>query len=276
MRTLDEIKQEIRGNFLADATLQEAYGLDPLKTFDDQFSKVSIEAIFTFIVAFSIWVFENILNTHTSDILNTIEKNAVSSIPWYHARCLSFQLGDFVTLNPETYRWDYPVIDETKRIIKFAAVRTVDVAGVTKLRVFVSKANKIALTTSEIQAFDRYIKEIGAAGTHFEIISQAPAQMSFKIQITRDPMVLGFDGKNLSDGSDVVGDAIRSYLDGIVYGGVFNKTRLIDAIQSVTGVVDVVLSEVKSGANIISGQNYESPGGAFTFDAVNSIITYTV
>ncbi len=276
MRTLDEIKQEIRANFVANETLQSAYGLDANKTFDEQFSKVSIEAVLTYVVAFSIWVFENILNNHKADITATIAQNAVCSIPWYHARCLAFQLGDFVTLNPETYRWDYPAIDESKRIIKFASVRTVDVEGVTKLRVFVSKANKAALTASEKQAFERYIKDIGAAGTHFEVISQAPAPMAFKIQITRNPMVLGFDGKSLADGSDVVGNAIRACLDGIVYGGVFNKTRLIDAIQAVSGVVDVVLTEVKSGANVIYGQNYESPGGAFTFDANNSVITYTV
>lgn len=276
MRTLDEIKQEIRANFVSDTTLQQAYGLDAGKTFDEQFSKVSIEAIITYVFAFSLWVFENILSNHKADISATIEQNAVCSVPWYHARCLAFQLGDFITLNPETYRWDYPVVDESKHIIKFASVRTVDIEGVTKLRIFVSKANKAALSASEKQAFERYIRDIGAAGTHFEIISQAPAPMTFKIQITRNPMVLGFDGKALADGSDVVGNAIRAYLDGIVYGGVFNKTRLIDAIQAVSGVVDVVLTEVKSGANVIYGQNYESQGGAFTFDANNSVITYTV
>lgn len=276
MRTLDKIKNELRANWVANETLRSAYGLDASKTFDEQFSKVSVEAIITYVVAVSIWVFETILDNHKVDIIAAIAQNAVCSIPWYHARCLAFQLGDFVTLNPETYHWDYPTVDETKRIIKFASVRTVDVAGVTKLRVFVSKADKAALSASEKQAFERYIQDIGAAGTHFEVISEAPAPMALKIQITRNPMVLGFDGKALADGSDVVGNAIRGYLDGIVYGGVFNKTKLIDAIQAVNGVVDVVLSEVKSGSNVIAGQNYESPGGAFVFDANNSVITYTV
>lgn len=276
MRTLDEIKQEIRANFVAEPVLQQAYSLDTNKTFDEQFSKVSIEAILTYIVAFSIWVFENILNKHKSEISTTIEQNAVCSIPWYHARCLSFQLGDFVTLNEDTYRWEYKVIDENKRIIKYASVRTVDVGGVTKLRVFVSKANKAPLTASEKLAFETYIKEIGAAGTHFEVISQAPASMAFTIQITRDPQVLGFDGKSLSDGSDVIGKAISNYLDNIIYGGTFNKTKLIDAIQAVSGVKDVVLTEARADANLIPGQNYESPGGAFTYNSAKSVITYTV
>lgn len=63
-------------------------------------------------------------------------------------------------------------------------------------------------------------------------------------------------------------DAIAAYIDGIRYGGVFNKTKLVDAIQAVDGVVDVILGDVKHAAHgqslvTLEGQNAESVGGLF-------------
>lgn len=276
MRTLEEIKQAIRADFVANNTLREAYGLDVTKTFDEQFSKVSIEAILTYIAAVAIWTLESLMAKHKADIDTRIMDNALCSIPWYHAQCLNFQLGHSVEFDPDTYRFQYPSVDENARIVKFASVRQLEVEGVTKLRIHVSRAGKDALTESEKQAFEAYIKEIGAAGIHYDIISQSPTPLSFKLQIVRSAMVLDANGNLLNGGGNVVNEAISGYLDNIVYGGVFNRTKLVDAIQAADGVVDIILSEVKVGADVIASQNIESPGGAFIFDLNGSEITYTV
>lgn len=276
MRTLDEIKNEIRANFVRDTTLQAAYGLDAAKTFDEQFSKVSIEAILTYIVAVSLWVFENILNNHREDINKTIAAQAICNVPWYHARSLAFQLGDFISMNAETYQWGYAVIDATKQIIKFVSVRQAESNGVTVLRIYVSKENKQPLSIDELAAFTAYIKEIGAAGIHYEIISQAPTNLSFTLQVVRNPMVLDSSGNRLSDGVNTVSEAVSGYLDNIVYGGVFNRTKLVDAIQNADGVTDVILQEVRIGSEASASQNIESPGGSFVHDFYNSVITFTI
>lgn len=276
MRTLDEIKNEIRANFVRDTTLQAAYGLDAAKTFDEQFSKVSIEAILTYIVAVSLWVFETILSNHKSDISSTIATQAICNVPWYHSKSLAFQLGDFIVMDADTYRWSYPVPDSTKQIIKFVSVRQVESDGVAVLRIYVSKENKQPLTADELSAFTAYIKEIGAAGIHYEIISQAPTNLSFTLQVVRNPMVLDSTGNRLSDGMNTVSEAISGYLDGIVYGGVFNRTKLVDAIQNADGVTDVILQEVRIGSEASSAQNIESQGGSFTHDFYNSVISFTI
>lgn len=276
MRTIDEIKQSIRADFVSNSTLQDAYGLDASKSFDEQFSKVSIEAIFTFIVAVAIWTLESLMDQHRKDINEAITKNAVCSIPWYYQRCLEFQLGHFVEYNPETYRFEYPEVDEASRIIKFAAVRQLEVEGVTKLRVYVSKSDKQPLSTAELEAFSAYIREIGAAGIHHEFISQAPTALAFTLQVVRDAMVIDMAGNRLSGSGKPVEEAISAYLDGIIYGGVFNRTKLVDAIQQADGVSDVILNEVRIGGEVITSQNIESPGGAFVFNPEGSQITYTV
>ena len=276
MRSINEIAQSIRADFVANSTLQEVYGLDVSKTFDEQFSKVSIEAILTYIVAVAIWTLESLMDQHQKDIDEAITKNAVCSIPWYHAQAMAFQLGHFVEFNPETYRFEYPEVDETARIIQFAAVRQLEVEGVTKLRVYVSKAGKQPLSPAELEAFSAYITGIGAAGTHFEIISQAPTSLAFTLQVVRNAMVIDMDGNRLSGSGKPVDEAISSYLDGIIYGGVFNRTKLVDAIQQADGVSDVILNEVRIGGEVITSQNIEAPGGAFVFNSAKSQITYTV
>lgn len=276
MRSINEIVQSIRAAFVANSTLQEAYELDTSKTFDEQFSKVSIEAVITYIMAYAIWALEFLMGQHQSDIDDAITKNALCSIPWYHARALAFQLGHFVEFNPDTYGFEYPEVDEAARIIQFAAVRQLEVEGVTKLRIYVSKAGKQPLSPAELEAFQAYIAEIGAAGTHFEIISQAPTSLAFTLQVVRNAMIIDPDGNRLSGGGKPVDEAISAYLDGIIYGGVFNRTKLIDAIQQADGVSDVILNEVRIAGEVITSQNIEAPGGAFIFDSSTSIINYTV
>ncbi|HBX45565.1 hypothetical protein [Limibacterium fermenti] len=276
MRTLNEIVQAIRADFVANSTLQQMYGLDRSKTFDEQFSKVSIEAILTYIVAVAIFTLESLMNRHQSDIDAAITKNAVCSIPWYHTRSMAFQLGHFVKFNPLTYGFEYPEVDEESQIIRFAAVRQLEVEGVTKLRIYVSKDDRQPLSASELEAFRAYITEIGAAGTHFEIISQAPTSLEFTLQVVRNAMVLDMDGNRLSGGGKPVEEAISNYLDNIIYGGVFNRTKLTDAIQQADGVSDVILNEVRIAGQAVTSQNIESPGGSFDFDIDHTIITYTV
>lgn len=276
MRTINQIVQSIRADFVANTTLKESYGLDATKTFDEQFSKVSIEAILTYIVAVAIWSLESLMNQHRKDIDEAITKNAVCSIPWYHTQALAFQLGYFVEFNPETYGFEYPEVDETARIIRFAAVRQLEAEGVTKLRIYVSKADKQPLLPAELESFRAYITAIGAAGTHFEIISQAPTSLAFTLQVVRNAMIIDMDGNRLSGGGKPIEETISAYLDGIIYGGVFNRTKLVDAIQQADGVSDVILNEVRIGGQVVSLQNIESPGGSFDFDRGNTTITYTV
>lgn len=276
MRTIDDIKKEIRSNFVTDNTLQEMYGLIPSKSFEEQFSKVSLEAIITYIVAVSIWVFENILFQHKIEIENKITRKANFSIPWYHQMALNFQIGDFLELDESTLMWKYPINKDGNKIIKYASVRTLTIEGVSKLQFFVSKEGKKPLTASELLAFETYIKEIGAAGTHFEVISKDPTRMSFDIMIVRDPMVLDFEGKSLSNGKEVVKLAINDYLSGILYGGTFNRTKMIDALQEVSGIKDIILTEVRAEGQSIYGQDYESISGSFSLDESTTRIDYKI
>ena len=272
-RTLDEIKQAIRADFAGNITLQEAYGLDPAKTFDQQFSTVSLEAIWTFIVASAIYLLELIIDKKETELEALIAAEYPFSFAWYYNRALAFQLGDTLAFDETSYKFAYPVQDESKQIVKFVAIRQREIEGVTKLQVYAAKAGKVALSASELDAFKAYIQQVGAAGTHFQFISLNPDLLTLNLAVTYNPQVLGYDGNRLAGGGKPVNEAIAAYLDGIKYSGSFSRTKLVDAVQAAVGVVDVVLGDVLMNGDLVNSQTCESTSGFFSASVINA--TYT-
>ena len=273
-RTHNEILDSIRADFVANVTLQEAYGLDPEVTFLEQFSKTSIEAIWTYIVASAIYLHELIIDKKQTEIETTIANKQSFSIPWYKANCLKFQYGDTLVFNEETYRFEYAAEDSEKQIVQNASVRTLIDEGVSKLQVFITKSGKAALTADELAAFKAYYNQTGAPGTHFDYVSLAPDQLTIDLTIVYDPQLIDSNGLLLSDGvTTPVNDAVDTYLDNIKYSGKFNRTKFIDQIQAASGVFDAVLGDVLMNGEAANAQLFESPSGFFEAATIN--VTYT-
>ena len=170
-RIFSDILMATRSGFVQNSTLQDAYGIDSSLSFDEQFSKTSIEAALTYVFSFCIWVYESIIFAKSDEILATINTEHEFSIPWYKSLALAFQLGDSLIYNESTFKHDYATIDASKQIVKYATIRQRQIEGVTKLQVFATKADKAAMTVDELAAFSGYIIQKGAAGTHFQFIS---------------------------------------------------------------------------------------------------------
>jgi len=272
MRTLDQINQGIKADFVANEVLQEAYGLDETKLFDDQFSKVSLESIIIYIVATAIWLLEVIVSQKETELESQIASEYPYSISWYYNKALSFQLGDWLAFDTN-YKFSYPVIDEAKRIVKFVAIRQREVEGVTTLQVFSTKAAKEALIEDEMAAFTAYMQQIGAAGTHFEFISLPPDNISLELVCVYNPQLLTLQGDRLGSSGKPVNEAIEAFLDGIKYGGSFSRTKLIDAIQMASGVIDIELGNVLLNGVLNATRSFESPSGFFKSLAIT--VTYT-
>lgn len=272
-RTVTDISQAIKADFVANLTLRSVYELDASLTFDDQFSRVSIEAILIYIWSMAVYIHESYIDSKTAEIESQIASEYLFSIPWYSGISLAFQLGDSLKLNEVTNKIEYSVVDASKQIIKFATVRQRLVSGVTKLQLYVAKAGKTALTTDELTAFSGYITQRGAAGTHFQFISLAPDQLELNLRVYYDPQILNAAGEKLSDGTKSVVMAINSYLDAIKYGGVFNRTRQTDAIQLADGVNDIILGDVKVNGDLNNNREFESASGFYVATTIN--VTYT-
>ena len=200
-RTIAEISNDMKTNFMAHSQLRNIYGFGDTDTFDNTFSVVSLERIIIYIVATAIWSLENLFDAFSKDITAKIDNAIVTSIPWYYSSALAFQYGDDLVFNNASYRFGYAIVDATKQIVKYAAVREVVDAGVTKLKIYYSGTNKAALTAAQKISFEAYIRRIGAAGTHYLFVSQSPDLLGINMVIYYDPLIIDSTGLKIKDGT---------------------------------------------------------------------------
>lgn len=282
-RTIREIKAAMTQQFMSDPTIVEMYGFTEGAVFEDTFSAVSLESVWFSIVASAIYVLETLFDLFRADVDKKISGAVVASIPWYHKIALEFQYGDSLVFDEATQGFVYPVVDTTKQLVKFAACR--DMGG--GVYVLVSGAdssgNPVALSSDVLSAFESYLRERKPAGVLLSVNSLNPDLVRSVMTVQYDPQVLTPDGELITDPSvKPVEDAVNSYLKGIVYGGVLNKTKLVDAVQGARGVIDVVLTSVSvkpangSSYEVVTGNNYRSVGGSFKSNNLTSGITYVV
>lgn len=279
-RTIAEIKKSMTDRFISDATIQERYGLKAGDSFDAKFSKVSIENIIFFTVAAVIYALESMFDAFRTDVERRISDAVVASIPWYHKICLEFQYGDELVYDDKTCEYRYAETDESKRVIKYASVRD-NVSGVDVLVSADDNGTPKALSEDVLTVFKKYLNARKPAGVLADIHSYEPDHLRLSLKIQYDPMILNADGSLISNPQVYpVERAVRAYVSGIVYGGVFNKTKLVDAVQSATGVVDVILENVavKPVTRIeyvnVTGNNAKSVAGSFSIQSLKDSINY--
>ena len=122
-RTISDIKRSMTDQFMAEPVIREKYGLSANDSFDEKFSKVSLENIYFFIVAAAIFALESIFEQFRADVDNRIAEAVLASIPWYHKVCMDFQYGDELVYDENTKTFGYAEVNESKKLIKYAAVR---------------------------------------------------------------------------------------------------------------------------------------------------------
>ena len=280
-RTIAEIKRTMTDAFMANATLREAYGLAEGDTFEGCFSAVSLESILFFIVAACCHVMEALFDRHRLDVDEKISRAVVASVPWYYKVARQFQYGDALVFDEGTSQWRYPTIDEKKRLVRYVVVRD---RG-TSIQVLAS-ADKNGLpeplSADVLTAFKHYMNRVKIAGVVLNIRSLPADYIQIRATIQVDPLIFSTNGTRNGEEAKPVENAINAYLRGITYGGTFNKTRLVDAIQAVEGVVDVTLAEClyKTAADTdyrpVVGNNYTAVGGSFVAIGLQNSIRYVV
>lgn len=279
--TIKEIKKIMTDAFLADPTLKNAYGIKDGATWDSTFSSVSVENILIYIVAACHYVLYKAFDAHKVDIDALIAANIVPTTRWYHTKCLEFQYGDELIFDEATQSYRYQTVDAAKQIIKYAAVR--DAGNTIDILVAKDSGGKPAiLNATELKAFGSYMSQIKIAGVLLNIQSLPADSIQIEAVITVDPQIITTSGVRISDGSKPVEDAINQYLAGIVYGGTFNKTKCVDAIQAVNGVIDIDLKGVKAKSSTdlsykdVTTNNYNAVAGCLVSNNLNTSLSYVV
>lgn len=275
-RSVQEIAGYLKERFVGNGTLQQVYELQNEKTFDEQFSKASIEARMIDVFASGSWLLENIWDGFRAEVETVVNDSYVTGIRWYYQKALEFQRGDKLVYDEKMCRFVYPRVNEEKKVVKNVAVRQVVDEQVTKLKVYFSDAAKQPLTGDVRNAFEEYMREVGAAGTHYLFVSREPDKIKVRLRIYYDPLVLNRNGERLNGEGKPVEETIESYLNALEYGGVFYASKLVDMLQMTEGIKDVTLEAVIWGDIDGYQRRIEADSGAFVYEREGSVIEYTV
>jgi hypothetical protein len=252
--TIAEYKTQITDEFMSNASIAEAYGFTAGDAFDNVFSKVSIESILFYIVAVVHKIIGDAQAVFKSEQQKAIHAAIVANDRWWYDQVMAYVLGASLTYNSTTYKFSLVTDDDSTTLVAYCAIlQAINENQVTYLKIMCAKVSYEVLSTAETTALTEYLKRVAPAGVIFIVESNTPDIIYFPangetsgIQIYYDPMLLDSNGMLLSDGATYpVNVAIDAYIKGIIYGGKFNVTKLIDAIQSATGVVDVKVNLCK-------------------------------
>ena len=171
MRTIDDIKKQMTAAYMADKTVRERYGLTGNVTFEETFSKVSIESILFYVVASAIYVIEALFYNHKKDVEERISTAVLASLPWYHTISREFQYGDDLKWNAKTSQYEYVTIDESKQKVKFVSCR--DMGGGVRILASAANAegNPSKLSDDVLTSFKHYLNRRKPAGVILDVYS---------------------------------------------------------------------------------------------------------
>jgi hypothetical protein len=171
-----------------------------------------------------------------------------------------------------------PVVPEAQ-IVQYAAAS--EQANKIILKVAkVTGDQKGVLNQLEKLAFIEFWSKWKDAGVLLEVISLPPDLLKVEMTIVRDRLVLDSLNRLLRDTSIYpIDEAIQAFGNNLEFDGILRLSKLVDAIQSAEGVVDVRLDNAwhKPAAGIdyvLVNMMVVQDSGYFEIDAVNSVITY--
>lgn len=247
-RTIVDIQKEIFDNIAADENLTEL----------NSASKVAIWRLMVFVVAFSIWVLENLFDTHKKEVNDILETKFPHRASWYRYKALAFQHG--FALITDTDKYDNTGFTDEQisnsKIIKYAAVTPN--AGQIYIKIATETAGVLApILPMQKQAFDAYIKEVADCGVKYLVVNHLPDILNLFLKIYRNPLVLDQNGMSILNANYPVQDAIKEYMKELPFNGELVLAHLVDKLQKVEGVVIPDIYNATSQAIDISTNLYK-------------------
>jgi hypothetical protein len=279
-RTTAEIKTAMTEVFCKNATISELYGLDPDKTFDEQFSKASLESILFYIVAFAIYTFEKILDLHKQEVTTIINELKPHTLRWYVNKTKEFRKGQPLIDDTDQYSDENLTPEDIAKLQIVTYASAEERSGTLLIKVAKGSDNIEPLSKtdpSEFDALQEYLAEVKDAGVRIVLRSAEPDILLLNLTIHYNPMILQIDGKSLNGGEPVL-NAINNYIKNLPFNGEYRNADLIDILQRVEGVVIATLNSASSSFDNDSFNDIdilERPlSGYYTFDLSRSSIEY--
>lgn len=250
-----ELHEEIRGEVLATP------GLTTLNST----SKSAIWNLWAFVTAMSIWLHEFLWVRYRVFLEEAARFAQPHTRSWYWRRSLEYQHGDTVIVTNGVV--GYATVNTSLQIVKAAAVVEANGGIIVKVAKLVS-GSLAPLSNPEKTGFEAYLNAIKDAGVVSSVVSQNADVLKMVATITYDP-----SKQTLTAFQAALEAAIVAYVQNLPFDGTFRTLHLVDAMQAVSGFVDVSFDELEASVAYVStpsfspiAQTYQSVAGYMNVD----------
>lgn len=232
-------------DFIANEVVQEKYELTPGNTFEQEFSKVSVEWILFDIIAYAIWSLQQLWRIFRTELETEMAKQKIHSKQWYRQKAIDYLFGFAVI--PGTDQFDTAgasdeEIESAKVVKQAACIKMISSSGYGILRVKVatedSDGNLQKLPTEQYEALKYYFMRYAVdAGTQLRVTTGDADDLMLRLDVYYDPLVISTTGARLDGTADTpVLDAINEYLKSLEFNGALYVSDLIAKIRQVEGI----------------------------------------
>lgn len=236
--TTKEWKKTITDEWLRQPGVKETYGVDPDKTFDEQFSAVSVESLLFYALAFGLMVLEKIVGDKITKLEERFNRLRPHTLSWYAEKIKAFQLNHTLPTDSDVYL----EINEDAQVVKYCSLTERN--GILSAKIAGQKDGKPSrLEHDTVKKVSEYVARVKDAGVRVMLTSGDADKFSIKLLIHFDPL------KDLTTRD--IERAISTYLQSMPFDGIYSNMALIDAIQKIDGVrvAEVLISSASYGNN---------------------------
>lgn len=221
--TTKEWKKTITDEWLRQPSIIEKYGIDSSKTFEEQFSAVSIESLLFYAQAYGMMLLEKIMGDRFTDLEARFARLRPHTLSWYAEKIKAFQLNYTLPADTDVYS----EINEDAQVVQYCSLTERD--GVLSAKVAGQKDGKPSrLSTDVVAKVAEYIGRVKDAGVRVLLSSGDADKFSCSLLVHYDPL------KDIT--ADNIRQAISAYLESMPFDGVYSNMALIDAVQHIDGV----------------------------------------
>ncbi len=220
-RTIAEIKQEMTSAFMAESAVRDKYGFTASDTFEGKFSKVSIEGLLFYVVAFGIWVLEKLFDTHKEEVSTMLAELTPHTTRWYRNRVLSM-----VPSGQEEPPVKYCSVDDRGCRLK------VKIAGG-------SAGNRQPVSNDIYNAVVSHLGEEKDAGLKIVVVNEDSNRLKAALRVWYDPMELVPSDKPVEE-------ALKAYVSNLDFDGLLSRNGIVDVLREVPGVEMVHIDQLQT------------------------------
>ncbi|WP_188556484.1 hypothetical protein [Hymenobacter glacieicola] len=216
--------------------------------------------MWSYVTATVLWAHETLWDRFRADVDRIVALAPVGTPAWYVAMAKFWQAGDELLVVNNTV--GYEVGTSGPKLVTQATAKENPNTG--RLFIKVAKAGSAAgtlapLSDAELTQLRGFFDRVRFAGTRLEVVSREADRLQLTGEVYYNPLL------DLASVKAAVRSALQRYLGQLEFDGQVYVSRLVDAIQAVSGVKDVLLSRVAArvgqAAPVVFGRVYETAAG---------------